>query len=54
MLGVDHNVLVPLHRDDLGIAVGITAMIYEARQPALHYRRFWKLAALPSGQGRIR
>ena len=36
MLGVDDNVLVPLHCDDLCVAVGITAMIYEACQPTLH------------------
>ncbi len=36
-LGVDHNVLVTLDRDDLGIAVGITAVVDEARQTTLHH-----------------
>ena len=30
MLGVDHNVLVPFHSDDLGVAVGIAAVVDEA------------------------
>lgn len=30
MLGVDDNVLVPLHSDDLGVAVGLAAVVDEA------------------------
>lgn len=30
MLGVDHNVLVPFHSDDLGVAVGVAAVVDEA------------------------
>lgn len=30
MLGVDDNVLLPFHSDDLGVAVGVTAVIDEA------------------------
>lgn len=35
MLGVDDNVLVTLHRNDFGVAVGVTAVVDEARKSTL-------------------
>lgn len=35
MLGVDNNVLVTLHGDDFSVAVGVTAVVDEARKPTL-------------------
>ena len=35
MLGVDDNVLVPIHCDDFGVAVGVTAVVDEACKSAL-------------------
>ena len=35
MLGINHNMLVPFHSNDLGVAVGVTAVIDEACQATL-------------------
>lgn len=35
MLGVDDNVLVALHSDDLGVAVGVAAVVDEACKSTL-------------------
>ena len=35
MLGVDDDVLVTLHGDDFGVAVGVTAVVDEARKSTL-------------------
>ena len=41
MLGVDDNVLMTLHSDDFGVAVGVTAVVDEARKPTLRpYQKF--------------
>ena len=37
MLGVDNNVLLTVHGDDLGIAVGVAAVIDEARKTTLRH-----------------
>lgn len=34
--GVDHDVLVAIHCDDLGVTVGVTAVIDESSQPTLN------------------
>ena len=36
MLGVDKDALGARHRDNLGVAIGVAAVVNESCQPALH------------------